>query len=213
MSAPDPTFPRRGRPRALSADQVVDAAIGLANTEGLQALSYRSLALRLDVAATTVRRTVPDLDVLQRELVKRVIDDATLDLSWPSDWQGVVRTFARTAATVLFYSPLTLEAHTRRAPLVSSSSDAIVQRVVEALADAGLPRTEAMYTFFIVYDFVVGHIAVRVGRGQAPSGRPERHQLVKDILGTHDYNERFAIGIATLISGIETRLQSIDHPR
>lgn len=207
MESQPETSKRRGRPHALTLEQVIAEAIALANEEGLQNISFRALGARLGVAATTVSRTVGDLEALQKELVKKVVDDATLEMTWPDDWQGIVWTFARTAATVLFYSPLTLEAHTRRAPLVSSTSDAIVSRVVRALEAAGLPSNEAMYTFFIVYDFVVGHIAVRVGRGNDPDGRPERHQLVEDILGTHNYNDRFALGMTTLIAGIETRLE------
>ena len=58
-----------------------------------------------------------------------------------------------------------------------------------------------MYTFFVVYDFVVGHAGVQVGRGDSEAGRPERHALVGEILGEHSYDDRFALGLDILHRG------------
>jgi hypothetical protein len=78
--------------------------------------------------------------------------------------------------------------------------------VVEALRVAGLPDAEAMYTFFVVHDFVAGHAGVQVGRGDAEAGRPERQQLVGEILGEHSYDDRFTLGLDILVAGIEARV-------
>jgi AcrR family transcriptional regulator len=198
----------RGRPKVLSRDQIVAAATELANTGGLERVSFRSLGARLGVAPMTVHRTIGGLDELHAELVRRAVDEATATFTWPADWQGVVRVFATTLADLLLRHPLVLESHSRLAPLVSTESDAVVARVVGALRAAGLPDDRAMYTFFVVYDFVVGHVAVRVGRGDRPDGRPERHRLVAELLGEHSYDERFAIGLDVLVAGIAAHLPS-----
>ncbi|MGN7223923.1 TetR/AcrR family transcriptional regulator [Curtobacterium flaccumfaciens] len=200
---------RRGRPNVLSREQVIDAATTIANEDGLDRLSFRALGVRLGVAPMTVHRTIGGLDDLHAELVRRTVDEFTATFVWPDEWHAVVRTFATTFRDLMRTHPLVLESHSQRAPLASTESDAVVAKVVGALQDAGLPPSEAMYTFFVVYDFVVGHAGVQVGRGDSEAGRPERHRLVGEILGEHSYDDRFALGLDILIAGIESR---IDHP-
>ncbi|MDT0234201.1 TetR/AcrR family transcriptional regulator C-terminal domain-containing protein [Curtobacterium sp. BRB10] len=197
---------RRGRPNVLSREQVIDAATTIANEDGLDRLSFRALGVRLGVAPMTVHRTIGGLDDLHAELVRRTVDEFTATFVWPDEWHAVVRTFATTFRDLMRTHPLVLESHSQRAPLASTESDAVVAKVVGALQDAGLPPTEAMYTFFVVYDFVVGHAGVQVGRGDSEAGRPERHRLVGEILGEHSYDDRFALGLDILIAGIESRI-------
>lgn len=205
-SAPAAPARRRGRPRALSRDQVVDAATVIANEEGLDRLSFRALGAALGVAPMTVHRTIGGLDDLHAELVRRTVDEFTATFVWPEDWREVVRVFATTLRDLLVRHPLVLESHSSRAPLASSESDAVVATVVGALREAGLSPDEAMYAFFVVYDFVVGHTAVLVGRGDSEAGRPERHRLVGEVLGEHSYEVRFALGLDVLLGGIEARV-------
>ena len=197
---------RRGRPNVLAREQVVDAATAIANEDGLDRLSFRALGARLGVAPMTVHRTIGGLDDLHAELVRRTVDEFTATFVWPSEWHDVVRTFARTFRDLMRTHPLVLESHSQRAPLASTESDAVVAKVVGALREAGLPDTEAMYAFFVVYDFVVGHAGVQVGRGDSEAGRPERHRLVGEILGEHSYDARFELGLDILIAGIEARV-------
>ncbi|WIE65381.1 TetR/AcrR family transcriptional regulator C-terminal domain-containing protein [Curtobacterium sp. MCLR17_036] len=196
---------RRGRPNALDRQQVVDAATAIANEDGLDRLSFRALGARLGVAPMTVHRTIGGLDDLHAELVRRTVDEFTATFVWPDEWHEVVRTFATTFRDLMRTHPLVLESHSQRAPLASTESDAVVAKVVGALRQAGLSDQESMYAFFVVYDFVVGHAGVQVGRGDAPAGRPERHALVGEVLGEHSYDVRFALGLDILIAGIEAR--------
>jgi AcrR family transcriptional regulator len=203
---------RRGRPNVLSRDQVIDAATVIANEDGLDRLSFRALGAALGVAPMTVHRTIGGLDDLHAELVRRTVDEFTATFVWPEDWRAVVRVFATTFRDLLVRHPLVLESHSSRAPLASSESDVVVATVVGALRSAGLSDTEAMYAFFVVYDFVVGHTAVQVGRGDSEAGRPERHRLVGEVLGGHSYEARFALGIDVLLGGIEARVAGAGAP-
>lgn len=196
---------RRGRPNVLSREQVIDAATTIANEDGIDRLSFRALGVRLGVAPMTVHRTIGGLDDLHAELVRRTVDEFTATFVWPDEWHDVVKTFARTFRDLMRTHPLVLESHSQRAPLASTESDAVVVKVVGALREAGLGDTEAMYAFFVVYDFVVGHAGVQVGRGDSEAGRPERHALVGAILGEHSYDARFELGLDILVAGIEAR--------
>lgn len=197
---------RRGRPNVLHREQVIDAATCIANEDGIDRLSFRALGLRLGVAPMTVHRTIGGLDDLHAELVRRTVDEFTATFVWPDEWHEVVRTFATTFRDLMHRHPLVLESHSRRGALVSTESDAVVAKVVGALRSAGLSDAEAMYAFFVVYDFVVGHTSVQVGRGDSEAGRPERHALVGELLGGHSYDARFELGLDILIAGIESRI-------
>ena len=197
---------RRGRPNVLSREQVIDAATSIANEDGIDRLSFRALGARLGVAPMTVHRTIGGLDDLHAELVRRTVDEFTATFVWPSEWHDVVRVFATTFRDLMLRHPLVLESHSRRGALVSTESDAVVAKVVGALRSAGLSDAEAMYAFFVVYDFVVGHTSVQVGRGDSEAGRPERHALVGELLGGHSYDARFELGLDILVAGIESRV-------
>lgn len=56
--------PKRGRPPKVSVDEVVDAAIGLADRDGLDALSMRTLAEQLGIGAMTLYSYVASRDDL-----------------------------------------------------------------------------------------------------------------------------------------------------
>lgn len=200
---------RRGRPNVLSREQVIDAATRIANEEGLDRLSFRALGAALGVAPMTVHRTIGGLEDLHAELVRRTVDEFASTFVWPSDWREVVRVFACTFRDLMTTHPLVLESHSQHAPLASTESDGVVRTVVGALQRAGLPDREAMYAFFVVYDFVVGHVGVLVGRGASEAGRPERHVLVGEVLGTHSYEDRFTLGVDVLLAGIEARVAGL----
>jgi AcrR family transcriptional regulator len=74
----DRTRPPRGRPAALSLDRVVTAAVEVADelsrTEGLDALSMRSIATRLGVGTMSLYRYVPGKSELLDLMLDHVID-------------------------------------------------------------------------------------------------------------------------------------------
>lgn len=70
--------PRRGRRPKVSVDEVVDAAIEVADSEGLEALSMRALAERLGVGAMTLYSYVAGRDDLVVLMVDQVVGRAAL---------------------------------------------------------------------------------------------------------------------------------------
>lgn len=77
LPATDPA-PRRGPRPKVSVDEVVDAAVELADTEGLGALSMRSLAQRLGIGAMSVYGYVANRNDLVVLMVDQVLGEATL---------------------------------------------------------------------------------------------------------------------------------------
>ena len=63
---------RGGRPARLSRDQILEAAQGIIEREGIDALTMRRLALELDSSAMAVYRHVRDKDQLLVLLLDRL---------------------------------------------------------------------------------------------------------------------------------------------
>jgi AcrR family transcriptional regulator len=98
-SAPGPPrpAPATGRPAKLTVDAVVTAAIGLADAEGLAALSMARLGQALGVATMTVYSYVPS----RGDLVDLMVDEALAGMALPGpgeprpdDWQDQIRLYA-----------------------------------------------------------------------------------------------------------------------
>jgi AcrR family transcriptional regulator len=87
--------PRRGPRPKVSVDEVVDAAVELADAEGLAALSMRSLAERLGIGAMSVYGYVANRNDLIVLMVDQVLGEATLP-----PMEGDLRTRLRLVAEV-----------------------------------------------------------------------------------------------------------------
>jgi AcrR family transcriptional regulator len=78
----------RGRPPAYTRDQVVDAAIAVADTEGLPAVTIRHIATTIGAGAMSLYTYVPDKD----RLVDLMVDRVAADVTWPADLLGLAVT-------------------------------------------------------------------------------------------------------------------------
>lgn len=74
MSAERPPS-ARGRPRKLTVDAIVDAAVALIVEEGFAALSTRSLAMRLGVRSSTLYSYFESIEEIADAAVTRMLDD------------------------------------------------------------------------------------------------------------------------------------------
>jgi AcrR family transcriptional regulator len=90
----DASAPRRGRRQRLSVDDVVDAAVELADRAGLPALSMRSLAQELGLGAMSVYTYVPGRDELLALMVDQVLARRQLP-PMPADLRARLELIAR----------------------------------------------------------------------------------------------------------------------
>ncbi|MEU9463513.1 TetR/AcrR family transcriptional regulator [Streptomyces sp. NPDC058322] len=202
MVVENASTPKNGRPRAVNLDAVLDAATELADDRGLDAVTFRALADRLDVSPMAIHRTTGGIDALQHALVSRIVGEVTRSVEWPDDWRGIVRLFADTLHDLLMRHPVILEAH-RRASLVGPGADDVAYRVVAALRSAGLDEEAAAYAYGTLHDFVTGHVAIRLGRGDLELIQlPPERRAASVFTDHHDYDRRFSYGLDFVIGGI-----------
>ncbi|MBC2932992.1 TetR/AcrR family transcriptional regulator C-terminal domain-containing protein [Nocardioides sp. zg-1228] len=91
---PEETGPRRGPKQRVSVDDVVDAAIDLADRDGLAALSMRGLAQHLRLGAMTLYTYVPNRADLVVLMVDQVLGRTTLP-EHPEDLRARLELVAR----------------------------------------------------------------------------------------------------------------------
>lgn len=186
----------------MTVDAVLAAATEIADDRGLDAVTFRVLADRLGVSPMAIHRTTGGIEALQHALVSRIVGEVTQSVEWPDDWRDVVETFAHSLRDLLMRHPVVLEAH-RRAPLVGPGADDVAHRVVAALRSAGLDEETAAYAYGAVHDFVTGHVAVRLGRGELELfALPPERRAASVFADHHDYDRRFAVGLGFVIGGI-----------
>ena len=95
--------PARGASREripLSRERVLDAALALADAEGIQRLTMRRLAAELGVEAMTIYYHVPNKNGIFDALVERVIAEIQLP-EQGTEWRPALRSLALSAYEVL----------------------------------------------------------------------------------------------------------------
>ncbi|MGV0851035.1 TetR/AcrR family transcriptional regulator [Mycolicibacterium phlei] len=146
------------RPRSLTHRQIAAAALEVVDTDGLAALSMRTVARRLDIGTMSLYRYVADRDGLEALVVDHVLE--TVDLRVPSGSArhriSVLAERVRGAAVQHpAVVPLVL-AHRHRTP-ASMRWGEVVLRV---LADAGYTGKRRVYAFRALLAYVFGALEV-----------------------------------------------------
>jgi TetR/AcrR family transcriptional regulator, tetracycline repressor protein len=177
--------PARRRSDALTADQVLDAAMEIVGTEGVDRLTIRGLAAKLGVAVTAIYWHVGDKQALLDGLADRIIDQ-----------MGEVSARGRTPESRLVSVGLAL----RRSQLERPDLVALVHRqgriaalfqparrvLVRELSNAGLGGADAAIAVQAILNLVVGSILIDRQVERQPTQREEPRDLwtPEDVPGT-----------------------------
>lgn len=125
---------------ALDLTSVTDAAMALADERGLEGVTIRSVAKRLNVTPMALYRHVEHKDALLDELTERLY--AMLALPRPDeDWWEALAGLARSARAVLLAHPWAQPLFAR--PLNGPSSHSLDDAMRAALRRAGFSAAEA----------------------------------------------------------------------
>jgi AcrR family transcriptional regulator len=179
------------KPKAERRAEILDAAIALADAEGLGALTLRAVAQRVGVTAMALYGYFPDKDSLLDAMADRVIDDYFPGFPGPLSalpewrdrllaWAGLLRQGAREHPGMVQYL-LTKPAQT---PLTMRG----VEFIYHALLDAGVPHAEIPRLERFVTTFVLGWVLSEVS-GRFAAGRMSQQER-RELLGTDEMPAR-----------------------
>jgi AcrR family transcriptional regulator len=203
----------------LSPEAIVEAAIRLADAEGLEAVSIRRVAAELDGRAMSLY----DHFASKRELLASMTDEAVGEMlvsqPLPETWREAVAVSARTMYAAYAAHPWALFAHAERVG-PGPNGVKLAKQMARALTNLPLEHGDVWQVQGIVNDYVIGYSFRTVGTVKpedmeaaiAANDVVEFPELaaLPDNLRNRSSIERFELGLQTVLDGIERRF--LDRP-
>jgi AcrR family transcriptional regulator len=231
--------PRRKERSTLTREQIVAQALELLDAEGIEALSMRKLAARLDAGATSLYWHVANRDELIELLIDEIygeldLPDADVEIG-PDDWRDITRRFAQSVRVIARRHPWMVSVidHLAAAHLGPNQSRA-AERMLAAFEAAGFELGEAEQAFKVMAAYVNGisvteaawhnwlarhgqtqedWLATDLQVAEETSGDHERLRAVVDSYQGVDpqtsMDRDFEYGLERIFDGLQARL---DHP-
>ena len=214
---------RRVKPETpLSRARILQAAVRLADKDGIQALSMRKLAQRLGVEAMSLYNHVTNKEDVLDGMVDRVI--SKVDLPKPGDdWKSAIRERAVSAREVLLLHPWASSLIVSRVN-TGPASLRYVDATVGCLVEGGFSYELADHAWNAIDSYIYGFTLqelnfpfespeyAEVAEEYMPlipaDQYPYLHGLAQQVIdGTHDGVHDFEFGLELILDGLESLLE------
>ncbi|MFI5527146.1 TetR/AcrR family transcriptional regulator [Kitasatospora sp. NPDC051853] len=217
--------------RPLSRDRIVEAALAIVETEGLDALSMRRVAQELETGAASLYAHVSNKDELLEQLLDRVYGEIAVERPDPERWQEQLKDHLRRARTVLTaHGDLARAAMAATVPVSPHALDN-AEAVLGLLKAGGLDDRTASYGVDVLSMYVTATAVEESTRGDLDAGQVQeysdrvrsyfasipagRYPLVTALAGELTRNvgdERFEFGLDILVAGLARRAGTAGAP-
>jgi TetR/AcrR family tetracycline transcriptional repressor len=160
---------------ALDKQRIIEEAVALLDERGLDGVTMRTLAARLDVQAPTLYWHVRNKAALVAELADAILSDQLADLkpaSADETWRGWLAGVALRLRQAMLAHPD--GARVVAAAHVSHALADLAELAMATLVDRGVPLRDARLTVLCVERFTIGHVLEE----QSPPPDPE---TIKDF--------------------------------
>lgn len=169
---------------------LVKTSLGIINTEGLGALSMRTLASTLNIEAASLYYHVKNKEDLLQRIVDTVARDALLLPSKSRDWQTQLSAVAHQMRKTLQANPGVVPLIGTR-PVSSEISDASTTPIITNMCTSqGIDIERAIFQLSSVMVFIIGHALAEVGNFPEPPTAPQEY-----------YDTWFELGLNAMIQG------------
>jgi AcrR family transcriptional regulator len=157
----------QGERAGLSRGLVLDAAVALVDSNGLDGLSMRKLGAALGVEAMTLYHYLPNKAALLDGLVEWVVQHSATApaLADGLSWDQMLRGYAQTLRATLLGHPGVLPLFFTR-PAVTPQTLKAVEHGLRVLTDAGFALPRALDMINVLNIFVVGHAMAEAGTAE-----------------------------------------------
>ncbi|MER7573891.1 TetR/AcrR family transcriptional regulator [Streptomyces sp. NPDC126514] len=148
--------PSRGPKPALTLDQIVEAAVRVADGEGLEAVSMRRVATELGTGTMSLYRYVPG----KGELLDLMLDRVQRPSENPADlgdgsWRSALEALGRATLDLYRRHPWLLQVNQSR-PLLGPSALDGMEKILARLKPMGLSDPETVSAIIMIDGYVVG---------------------------------------------------------
>ena len=220
---------RRGPRRALTEDEILDAALDLLDIGGPDAASVRGIAARVGVAPNAVYTYFPGKAAVIKALVERLLGEVDHDVFADRErpWRERVEALALELRERLSAHPgaVTLMIG---GPMNGPNALALNERLLQLLSDAGLDSTQAAQASYPLIVYVFGSIALEVadehqagplppepervaGRHAAfantPADRFPLSAAAATTMASYISTEQYLWGLRRLLDGLTTSVE------
>ena len=218
--AVNPSRQRRAR-GSLTRTEVVDAALAMADEEGLEALSMPALARRLNCGVMSIYGHVESKEDLLEAVAECAFAKLALPQPLPEDPAGILKAWGGAVRELLVEHPF-LPVILLTRPVVGPGIFRGVEYLLTALDRAGHPAKEGVHAVYAVLTYTVGFLAWEIPRTRkqsqeayagrwrqafamlSPGDFPFAAALVAE-LGTVAGEDQFQLGLNALVSGLLAR--------
>jgi AcrR family transcriptional regulator len=209
------------RRRTLTRERLVAEALSVIAAEGVDALSMRGLATRLEVVPAALYRHVRNKEQLYDLVLDGVLAEVDDQLDHTLAWTEQIKLLAHRLRTVLDKHPGIAALLKARDPL-GPHSLALAEAFLAPLHAGGLPQREIGLAFSLLYDYTLGFAlsgptSINEQRLRDAATRGRLHTFLRSLpadrfpalvaLGAHVWidnrDERFTAGLDTLIDGLQ----------
>jgi AcrR family transcriptional regulator len=136
--------------------EIVDAAVRLADAEGLEAVSMRRLAEELGVGTMTPYSYVADKDELLDLMLDEVSREMLVPEPLPDDWRAALRAIAFATRATVEAHPWIFRGQARR-PRGRINTMRHIEQSIGAVQMLGVDRATGARVLMAVDDYVLGH--------------------------------------------------------
>lgn len=202
----------------MTREQVVEAALALADQEGIEALSMQNLARRLECGVMTIYGYIDSKEDLLDAIAQRGLRDLRLARPLPSELEAILVSWGRALRLTLIEHP-SLPMIFLSQPVVGPGIFRGVEALVGRLRWAGMPPSAGVHAIYAVLTYTTGFVAWEIPRTRrqpqaayAASWRREFAGLppadfplaggVLDELGQVAGEGQFELGLAALAAGL-----------
>jgi len=165
----------RGPRPALSVDQIVAAAVGLADAEGLEAASMRRVAERLGVGAMSLYRYIPGKSELLDLMLDAVHGEDPGEPPGDGGWRGRLEWLAQRSRARIQRHPWVLQVVIGQRPPLGPNIIGDFDAYLQAVSGIGLTPPE-----MIAVTELVGYYVQGATRADVEAAQTERESGVSD---------------------------------
>lgn len=179
--------PRTPRRRTLSREIIVETALGIVDTEGLDALSMRRISQELNTGPASLYAHVGSKDELVELLLDRVCQDLELPVPDPEHWQRQVKDFlTRSRDNLVAHNDLAKAALVANIPMSPHQLDT-AEALIALLRAGGLPDQVIAYGTDLLAMYVSAsayEASLRQGPDMSPEQADAYLQGVREFFGS-----------------------------
>jgi AcrR family transcriptional regulator len=225
----DPVWAREaGRRRTtLTRDAIVQAAIVLADAEGIDAVSIRRVATELGARAMSIYTYIDRKEDLLDLMVDEVAADIMVPGELPAGWREATLTIARRERAAVRRHPWMIDLLGRRSAAAHIGPNALrhLEQTLAALTTLDAPREWRLRLIMAVADYTTGFVVREARTPQPPGdelGTSLQQPYLRALLAGDDFphvtalldgappaieDNNFEQGLRWILDGLETQLR------